>query len=233
MNSDLRSMKLNLADPESIAGQLPELEEVVMQKRRAAEETERDYKSWRGLVGKLRSIAGIAESFEEEGEITPAALDAVVKAVEEEDRRIMAIGVAEWLDNEGHYVDGPAAVQRFLLAAAEAGRIRRVGMRAFAPLTLQEESTPRRAVPEAHLGMSGPEPQSKAEGVLRILGTDVEREWSPQEVSDVMARSGWVSDASVELPSVTSTLSRLYAEDKVFRPQRGRYRLAPASGGSG
>jgi hypothetical protein len=85
-------------------------------------------------------------------------------------------------------------------------------------------------VPEAHLGLDGPTPQSKAEATLRVLGSESNRPWSAPEVAAVMVDRGWAEDPESELASLASTLSRLHAERKIHRPARGKYQLNPTMG---
>jgi hypothetical protein len=86
----------------------------------------------------------------------------------------------------------------------------------------------RRAVPEAHFPLDGGPPiQNKTEGLLRVLGSDPDREWTAAEISSEMIPRGWMDDSSGDMATLMATLSRLVAEGRIHRPQRGRYRLSP------
>jgi len=238
---ELNNLQVDLADPSSIERQIPQIEEIRDAKRRAAEEAQEEFETWEALLGKLRSLAGLVLQIDEPrgphpSPPSPEALDAVVRVVEREDRPIMAIGVGQALDAEGHRVESPEAVNAVLIAAAAAGRLQRKG-EVFAPLSVDTslwEAIPvMQIVPEAHLGLGGPPPQSKAEGAIRVLASDPARQWTTRDVGQVMVAQGWMDDSGGDLASLASTLSRLVAEKKIFRPQRGQYQLAPPNEGAG
>lgn len=229
MNENEQLINFNLADPDSVAERIPEIEDVVAQKKRTATEATRDFEYWENLLGHLRWVAGLVLDIREGDEPTEAGVEAVTAIVDREQRPIMSIGVAEALEYEGHHVESPDAVAPILEAAAAAGLVQEFAPGSYAPKDLPRDELPDdyQPVPEAHLGLGGPRPRSKAEGALRVLGTAPGRAWSPAEVAQVMAEAGWVVETPKELASITSTLSRLHGERKIFRPHRGRYQLAP------
>jgi hypothetical protein len=229
---DSSSLKIDLGNPESILQQIPEIENIVAMKRQEASEAALALEAWDGLLRRLRFLAGLNVRIALQIPPSDEALDAVVNVVEREGRRIMAIGVTEELLEEGHEIEGPDAVQRVMEMAAVEGRIRRIDKHLFAPAEWPTEEfnvAPMVAVPEAHLGLGGRPPKTKAEGVLRVLGSDPTKDWSAAQVGRVMVAQGWLSEAADETASLTATLSRLQGENKIFRPERGRYQLLAPS----
>jgi hypothetical protein len=229
------SLKVDLGDPDSIRKKIPEVEEMVAIKRRVAAAAQADFETWNELLAKFRSLAGLVVRIEETLEpnpyFPPVVIDAVVKAVERADRRIMGVGVRRELIAAGHEVESPAAAEAALVAAAAAGRLQEVEPKVFAPNSLLihdlDENTEMTVVPEAHLGLGGVPPQSKAEAAVRVLASAPEIQWSTPQIGRVMVAQGWMDESDGEMASLASTLSRLVAEKKIFRPQRGQYQLAP------
>lgn len=230
MVDDPREIALNLVDPKSIAEKVPEVEEIVEEARRKAAEATKKFENWEELLNRLRWLAGMSLDIREQDEPSSAAVDEVVGVVEREERPIMAMGVTKALRDQGHRVESEAAIEPILMAAAVAGRIQ-IGSTpgTYLPLGFEwpGQGLGMQAVPEAHMGLGGPLPSSKAEAALRVLGSEPDRAWSPGEVAEAMAGLGWISSPEKELASVNSTLSRLHGERKIFRPNRGRYQLAP------
>jgi hypothetical protein len=236
MTLQLEELKLDLADPVSIEAKIPQVERTVAEKRREAIAAQDAYETWDALLGRLRSLAGLVVSIEEPtgafSSISPEAEDAIVRIVEQENRPIMTIGVEEALNAEGHKVESFDAVSATLSAAAESGRITRVGDRTFVPNSYDDPEfvgliPVMEIVPEAHFGLGGPEPQSKTEAAVRVLVSEPERPWSTPEVGRVMVELGWMNDTESDFASLASTLSRLVGEGKILRPQRGQYMLLP------
>jgi hypothetical protein len=234
MGNPAPKIPLDLSDPESIKRQVPQIEEMVEAKQQIAESAQEDFETWTALLGRLRLLAGLVLRFEMGTERGPSAAeeDAVVRVVEKEDRPIMVFGVASALEEEGHEVEGPHAVEPVMLAAVESGRMKRLDSDWFAPMGLDtsdwnEGVSTMEAVPEAHMGLGPPAPQSKAEGAIRVLASEPERFWTTREVVTTMVEVGWLGDIESNIASMASALSRLHAEKKIFRPRRGRYRLAP------
>jgi hypothetical protein len=227
----LPSMAIDLADPESVREKLPGISEIVAKKRRAAVEAQEDFETWSQLLNRLRLLAGVVVRIEEnDGDpdhVSPGALEAVVDVVELAGDRIQPAGVEAALVEEGNSVAGREAVFHTLVAASRAGLLSRVGPRVFASLAVAGQVVEMVPVPEAHLGLDGPPPQSKAEAALRVLGSGADRSWSAPEVAAVMAELAWIGDVGDELASLASTLSRLHAERKIHRPSRGQYQLSP------
>jgi hypothetical protein len=226
------NLKIDLTDPSSIVEQIPQIVEIVEGKQQAAAQAQNDFETWNALLGKLRALAGLVIRIEESQDSWPTAeaQDAVVRIVEHENRPIMAIGVGQALDAEGHEVESPKAVNTVLSAAAKAGRLQRQGD-FYAPLSLDlsawEGIPAMQVIPEAHFGLDGPSPQSKAEAAVRALASEPDRQWTTPEVGQVMIARGWMDDSDSDIASLASTLSRLVAERKIFRPRRGQYQLAP------
>lgn len=227
------NIPIDLGNPESIREKVPEISKIVAQKHKAAAEAQEDFDMWNQLLTRLKAMAGLVVRIEENDgnpeTISQDALDAVVWAVEQAGTRIQPVGVHNALNEEGHIVAGREAVFHTLVAAARAGLLDQVGDRAFAPLDPPTEAREMVPVPEAHLGLDGPAPSSKAEAVLRVLGSESNRPWSTPEVAAVMVGRGWAEDPESELASLAATLSRLHAERKIHRPARGKYQLSPAS----
>ncbi len=82
-------------------------------------------------------------------------------------------------------------------------------------------------VPEAHLGPEAPPPEGKTAGVLRLLGRDPFRSWTPGQLRSEMVNNGWMSAEQGDFDSLTATLSRMVAAGQIDRPRRGSYKLAP------
>jgi len=232
---EVPNISIDLGNPESIREKVPEISEIVAQKHKTALKAQEDFDTWNQLLARLKAMAGLVVRIEEnDGDpetVAPEALDAVVWAVEQAGTRIQPVGVHNALAEEGHLVAGREAVFHTLTAAARAGLLHQVGERAFAPLDQPIEAREMVPTPEAHLGLGGPTPQSKAEATLRILGSESNRPWSAPEVAAVMVDMGWAEDPERELASLASTLSRLHAERKIHRPARGKYQLSPAEAG--
>lgn len=230
----LPNIPIDLSDSESIRQKIPEIKQIVGEKQQALQEAQADFETWHQLFDRLRLLAGLVVRIEENSgdpdDVSPEALDAVVGVVEEADNPIQPVGVQNALAQEGHSVAGREAVFHTLVAAARLGRLQRVQDRVFAPLGEAIEVLPMVAVPEAHLGLDGPEPQSKAEAVLRVLGSESDRSWSAQQAAAVMVQRGWIEEGEGELASLASTLSRLHAERKIHRPSRGQYQLGAPNG---
>jgi hypothetical protein len=241
MPTDLPDLRIDLGDPASIRERLPGVEEIVAAKRRVAQEAEQDLEVWDTLLKRLRSVAGLIVRIDKPAVALPhavptAALEAVVQVIEREGERMMPIAVEEALKAEGHEVEGRNAVYAVLMAAVAAGRIQQVAPRRFAPNPpdrASQEEPVLKAVPEAHLGLDGPPPQSKAEAAVRVLASDPSRSWSIPDVGREMVGQGWMTDSESDLASLASTLSRLVSDGKIFRPQRGFYRLGPPGMPSG
>lgn len=235
MLPDKHHLNVDLADPHSISAAIPRLEKIVATKRRIAMEAAEDLENWDTLLRKLKSVAGLLLRIEEPRGPNPqpptaAAVDAIVRIVEQGGGPMQPVGVEQALISEGHEVENREAVFAVLLAAAEAGRLERVAPRRFAPLAPRQE-TPAIpttvAVPKAHINLDGPEPQSKADAAIRILASNPDSQWGVQDVGKVMIERGWMTDSDSDLASLGSTLSRLHTEGKISRPDRGRYQLAP------
>ena len=230
----LPNIPIDLSDSESIRQKIPEIKQIVGEKQHALQEAQADFETWSQLLDRLRLLAGLVVRIEENSghpdDVSPEALDAVVSVVEEAGSPIQPVGVHSALSQEGHSVAGREAVFHTLVAATRLGRLQRVQDRLFAPFGEVIEVLPMVAVPEAHLGLDGPEPESKAEAALRVLGSESDRSWSAQQVADVMVQRGWIEEAEGELASLASTLSRLHAERKIHRPSRGQYQLGTPNG---
>ena len=236
MNKEQGHLNVDLADPRAIEARIPQIEEMVEAKRHLAITTKEDFETWKALLQRLRKLAGLVLRFE-----TPKgpqivhppkeAVDAIVRVVEREARPIMAVGVSEILTAEGHEVESPNAVHTLLLTAVDDDRLKEVGPKTFAPHSLDAEFfgplPALQAVPEAHLGLDGPPPQSKAEAAIRVLGSDPSRRWTTPHVGEVMVDQGWMANSDSDFASLAATLSRLVSEGKIFRPQRGQYQFAP------
>lgn len=92
----------------------------------------------------------------------------------------------------------------------------------------QESSRIVRAVPEAHFPLDGGPPvRGKTDAVLRVLGSEPDREWMSIEIGEQLIMRGWMEDSESDYASLLSTLSRLYSEGRIHRPHRGHYRLSP------
>ena len=230
--SQIPNISIDLSDPESIREKEPEISEIVAQKQQVAQRAQQDFETWSQLLSRLRSLAGLVVHIEEnDGDpdhVSQRALEAVVRIVETLGERVQPVHVQNALAAEGHEVAGREAVFHTLVAAASVGLLQQVGARAFAPLGQADEVPEMIAVPEAHLGLDGPAPQSKAAAALRVLGSESNRSWSAQEVAGVMVGRGWMDDG--DLASLASTLSRLHAERKIYRPSRGKYQLSSPNG---
>lgn len=232
MATNLTGLNIDLSDPQSIRERVPEIEGIVREKRRVASAAMEEFETWEALLGRLKSVAGLILTFNDSTAVDPplAAVNAVVQMVEREERPIMAIGVMKALRGEGHEVESPNAVKPILRAAAEAGHLQRVLGGGFAPLSLDlsewNEVPEMQVVPEAHFGLGDPAPRSKTEAAVRVLASDPSRRWSTPEVGQAMIAAGWMEDSDSDLASLASALSRLVAERKIFRPQRGQYQLA-------
>jgi hypothetical protein len=88
------------------------------------------------------------------------------------------------------------------------------------------------AVPEAHVPLDSDVPvQGKTDAALRVLGSDPHREWPIADIAHELITRGWMENSESDHASLASTLSRLNADGKIYRPQRGRYQLAPPSQG--
>jgi hypothetical protein len=233
-------LRVDLTSIDDIKAQLPGLEQTVREKHHAAVEAQEEFDAWVQLVQRLKALAGLVFRFEapDGPYVTPlpsGAEDAVVRVVEMENRAIMPMGVAEVLLNEGHEVESPIAVLPVLISAAENGRILRLDQTVFAPIDLPPEDQIEfsmlqevmQAVPEAHLGLEAPSPESRTEAVLRILGTAVFQPWTTQMIAEVMAEQGWMPNDESTRASIASTLSRLVADGRIHRLTRGQYQLAP------
>jgi hypothetical protein len=227
---------LDLADPESIARAVPQIEAILASKRQTAVEANSDLEQWKALLKNLKSIAGLTIQFADprKGSFpgpSPAAVEAVVRVVEQRGETMQPVGVERVLLGEGHDVEDREGVYAALNAAVAAGRLRQIGPRQFAPLSLRpsimQNSAVIRAVPAAHFGLDGPQPMSKAEAVLRILGSDPAREWRAEDVGKVMIERSWMTESEKDFASLGAILSRLNSEGKIHRPDRGLYRLSP------
>jgi hypothetical protein len=241
MDSQEYDLDINLADPKSIERQVPRIAAIVEEKRKEAESSQGVFETWRNLLDELRTLAGLILNFENPTPDSPppsrSAQDAVVRIVEREARPIGPPGIAKGLTDEGHFIESPQAVRPALEAAANAGRLQKRGQM-YASLGLSFPPHPQKAlpmqavpVPEAHLGLGGPPPQSKAEAAVRVLATAPNKFWTTPDISQVMISCGWMDDSDAERASLTSALSRLVSERKIFRPTRGNYQLAPPAGG--
>lgn len=235
MKPSLDSFSVDLANPEEIRKSLPKLEEIVAQKGKSAREAQHESEAWSSLLSRLKFLAGLVVQIEMPRPpkfiSSPEAVDAVVHIVERENRPIMPLGVEEGLLEEGHEVESRDAVEAALMTAARDGRIQHLDETTFAPNSLDPElwrETPAiQAVPEAHFGLEGPMPQTKAEAVVRVLASQPNEPWTTPEVAQAMIAQGWMSESENDMASVASSLSRLHAQHKIFRPVRGHYQLAP------
>ncbi len=233
MQSGDHDLPLDLSDPESISKAIPSVEAIVDDKRQIALEATQELGTWEALLRNLRSIAGLVLRFPSPYGVSPEAINAVVRIVEQAGMPTQPIAVERALISEGHDVEDREAVFAVLVAAARAGRLQQVAPRQFTP-NKDDEATPGHLiapVPEAHLGLDGPPPRSKAEAVLRVLGSAPNREWSAENVGRLMVARNWMTDSDRDSASLGAILSRLHADGKIFRPQRGRYQLAPPEDG--
>lgn len=227
-----RQLQVDLANPDSIKEKLPEIDQIVEEKRAIAAAAKADFDDWSALAAQLKGVAGLQINLDPDSPTIPGnALDAVVAVVEREQRPIMPVGVREALVDDGHAVEGNDAVLAILQAAVDAGRIQEVASGVFAANSMDAEklaSVPAvLTVPGAHLGLGGRAPRSKAEAAVRVLGSDPQRNWTTPEAGRKMVELGWMNDTENDFASLASTLSRLVAEGKIFRPERGAYRFLP------
>jgi hypothetical protein len=90
-------------------------------------------------------------------------------------------------------------------------------------------------VPDAHIPLDFESPpRGKTAAVLRILGSEPDREWSTQAIRDMMVERDWMTTEDKDYASLMSTLSRMSTDSgsgqMIYRPSRGHYRLSPPTG---
>ena len=136
MSDQVNDLNIDLGDPKGIRKKLPQIEEIVDAKRTIASDAARDFETWGALLGRLRTLAGVAIRVDQsDSSRRPSPVqDAVVRVVEREARAMRPIGVTRALKAEGHEVASNNAVNAALYAAAEAGRLLRTGDRQYAPI---------------------------------------------------------------------------------------------------
>ena len=132
MSKQRERLPVDLADTEDLKAKVVLAEEILETKKVAAAEAEQEAQDWTAKVRGLKILAGMVVTFD--GSSTSPMQDLVVDIVEREDRPMRPVGVAEILRGEGHQVASNDAVNAALLAAANAGRLRRPKDRHYAPL---------------------------------------------------------------------------------------------------
>ena len=79
-----------------------------------------------------------------------------------------------------------------------------------------------RPIPEIHLGLSGPAPQTLEQSVLRTMGEDPQRDWNPAEIQRRII-DGWPAGSPNEIGVALERLARGH----LIWDGDGGYRVAP------
>jgi hypothetical protein len=131
------SFEVDLADLESVERRLPELEQIVADKRAEAQEAAREYSEWNSLLKRLRylvrgespgDIYKTPPGVKTNGGTTKATADLVVKMLEESGRPLRAAEINKRLSNVNRGTLG-----WILSTATNEGRIQRVAHGVYAP----------------------------------------------------------------------------------------------------
>jgi hypothetical protein len=79
-----------------------------------------------------------------------------------------------------------------------------------------------RPIPDIHLGLSGPQPPSREQAVLRTMGQDPDRDWTPDQVKGELP-TGWPGGSTDE---IRLAMERLARGHMIWDGEVG-YRVAP------
>lgn len=131
MTESPKKLLVDLADPKDAEAKLSSAEAILKEKKEAVAAAQSEVREWDDKVRGLRILAGKVLRFD--GSSSSPMQDLVIGIIEREARKMRPVEVAEVLRSEGHQVTSNDSVNAALLAAADAGRLKKPEKRHYAP----------------------------------------------------------------------------------------------------